>query len=244
MSDGGYIAFRAGLESQSRMPVPTAASPHDQFIVGCDLGQAQDYTALCVVEKITVDASEIIQQKGFEPPRATSVSKKVHHIRHLQRLKLGTGYPEIVQTVGTMLKALPVAKMPPALVVDATGVGRPVIDMMRKAGLKPVSVSITGGHDENYVGSNEWRIPKRNLVSTLAVCMQSGRLKVAPDLSEAETLVSELSNFRVKISSSGHDSYDSWRDSIHDDLCLAACLAVWWAERPVLPRNFVFTMNR
>jgi len=129
-------------------------------------------------------------------------------------------------------------------VVDATGTGRPVIDMMVKSGLRPIAINITGGNVENYVGSNWWNIPKRNLVSTLAVVMQSGRFKVAPDLVEAETFVSELSNFKVKISAAGHDSYNSWRDSIHDDLVLSVALAAWWAERPVLPKNFVFTMNR
>jgi hypothetical protein len=134
--------------------------------------------------------------------------------------------------VSTMLKALPPAKQAPALVTDATGVGRPVIDMMSKAGLRPIAITITGGFDENMVLSNDWRIPKRNLVSTLAVLLQSGRLKVAPDLVEGETFVTELSNFKVKISAAGHDSYNAWRESIHDDLVLSVALAAWWGERP------------
>jgi hypothetical protein len=40
-------------------------------------------------------------------------------------------------------------------------------------------------------------------------------------------------NFRVTISQSGHDSYDAWRERIHDDLVLATALAVWWNERGV-----------
>jgi hypothetical protein len=240
---GGYIAFRAQRESQSRIPLPTQAAPHDAFIVGVDLGQAQDFTAISVLEKTTVDSSEIRQQ-GFEAPTVINKTKKVHHLRHLQRLKLGTGYPQIVETVLTMLKALPAAKQAPALVVDATGVGRPVIDMMKKARLRPIAITITGGHDENRVTSDEWKIPKRNLASTLAVVLQSGRLRVAPDLAEAETFVSELSNFRVKISASGHDSYDAWRESIHDDLVLSVALACWWAERPVMPTTVEWTMAR
>ena len=223
--------------------MPAQASPHDQFVIGCDLGQAQDFTALCILEKVTVDTSEIRQQ-GFEMPTAVNISKKVHHIRHLQRLKLGTGYPEVVEIVGTMLKALPVAKMSAVLVVDKTGVGAPVVDAMIKVRLRPIAVTITGGFEENRVASNDFRIPKRNLVSTLAVLMQSGRLKVSPDLAEAETFVSELSNFRVKISASGHDSYNSWRESIHDDLVLSVALAAWWAERPVMPTRINFSMER
>jgi hypothetical protein len=236
----GIVDYVAG--AKSRIPVPTAAAPHDAFVVGVDLGQAADYSALCVIEKLKIDNSEIRQQ-GFEAPTVVGGTKRVCHLRHLQRLKLGTEYPEVVEIVGTLMKALPPAKVAPALVVDATMVGRPVVDMMVKAGLRPIAVTITGGNAENYAGSNWWNIPKRNLVSTLAVLMQSGRLKVSPELVEAETFVNELANFKVKISSTGHDSYNSWRESIHDDLVLSVALAAWWCERPALPR-VNFTMDR
>jgi hypothetical protein len=213
------------------------------YVLGVDLGQANDFTALCVLEKWR-DSNTVVQQKGFEPPTSITTTRNIFHLRHLQRLKLGTGYPDVVNIVGTMLKALPTAKQAPALVTDATGVGAPVIDMMRKAGLKPIAVTITGGFDENRVASNDYRIPKRNLVSTLAVLLQSGRLKVAPDLAEGETFVSELSNFKVKISAAGHDSYNAWRESIHDDLVLSVALAAWFGERRVLPTSVSWSMER
>jgi hypothetical protein len=40
----------------------------------------------------------------------------------------------------------------------------------------------------------------------------------------------ELLNFRVKISLSGHDTYEAWREQEHDDLVLAVGLAAWLAE--------------
>lgn len=41
-------------------------------------------------------------------------------------------------------------------------------------------------------------------------------------------LSSLLTNFfKVKISTSGHDSYEAWREGDHDDLVLAALLALW-----------------
>jgi hypothetical protein len=202
------------------------------YIVGCDLGQAADFTALSILEKYR-DSTTVIQQKGYERPESITTVRNVFHLRHLQRLKLGTSYVDVCGIVGAMLKSLPPAKNPPALVVDSTGTGRPVVDYMTKAGLRPIAVSITAGHDENRVSSTEFRIPKRNLVSVLAVLLQSGRLKVAPDLSEAETFISELSNFKAKISASGHDSYSAWRESIHDDLVLSVSLAAWYGERDI-----------
>jgi hypothetical protein len=239
----GIVSFANSGAVQAPPPATADGRACEGYIIGCDLGQANDFTALCVLEKLR-DTSTTVQQKGFEPPTSITTTRNIFHLRHLQRLKLGTGYPDVVNIVSTMLKALPPAKQAPALVTDATGVGRPVIDMMQKAGLRPIAITITGGFDENRVASNDWRIPKRNLVSTLAVLLQSGRLKVAPDLAEGETFVSELSNFKVKISAAGHDSYNAWRESIHDDLVLSVALAAWFGERKVLPTHMSWSMAR
>jgi hypothetical protein len=243
---GGIVNWANSLGAGQAPPPPPPATEGrsvEGYIVGCDLGQANDYTALSILEKHR-DTTTEIQQKGFEPPTSVTTVRNLFHLRHLQRLKLGTSYPDVCHVVGTMLKALPGAKLAPALVIDKTGVGAPVFDLMQKAGLKPIGVTITGGFDENRVLSNDWRIPKRNLVSTLAVLLQSGRLKVAPDLAEGETFVSELSNFKVKISAAGHDSYNAWRESIHDDLVLSVALAAWFGERKVLPTHVTWSMAR
>lgn len=60
-------------------------------------------------------------------------------------------------------------------------------------------------------------MPKRNLVSSVQVALQSGRLKIAEDLALAETLRKELLNFRVKVNvSTAHDSYEAWREGDHE----------------------------
>ena len=87
-----------------------------------------------------------------------------------------------------------------------------------------------GGSDSG--SGDDYRVPKRDLVSTLQVLFQAGRLKVAGDLPEARTLTEELLNFKVTINAkTAHDSYESWREGIHDDLVLAVALACWHAEK-------------
>jgi hypothetical protein len=53
---------------------------------------------------------------------------------------------------------------------------------------------------------------------------------VAPALPLAQVLVQELSVFKVKITESLHETYESWRSRDHDDLVLAVALACWGAE--------------
>jgi hypothetical protein len=120
-------------------------------------------------------------------------------------------------------------------------VGAAVVDMLRgSAGLTFDAVTITGGDTQSKAGYGNYRVPKRDLVGGLQVLLQSGRLKIASSLEHAETLRAELLNFRVKINlATGHDSYEAWREGDHDDLVLAAALAVWAARAPGATMIFV-----
>ena len=99
-----------------------------------------------------------------------------------------------------------------------------------------ISVTITGG--ENVTRERqEYRVPKRDLASTLQVLLQNGRLKFADGLPLLDVLLSELQNFKVKINTrTGHDSYEHWRESDHDDLVLSLALACWYGENERTPR--------
>lgn len=184
------------------------------YIVGVDLGQANDYTAIAVAE--------------VRAPAPDGAETAPHYqIRHLERLELGTPYPQQVERVQVIMKGLKGA----LLVVDQTGVGRPVVDMLRAKSLNPYAVSIHGGDATTRDGYN-YRVPKRELVSILQVLLQSKRLQVAKSLPDAQTLVEEMLAFKVTISQTGHDSYgNDWRENPHDDLVLATALACWRGEQ-------------
>ena len=187
------------------------------FVVGVDLGQAQDYTAICVVE-------------------ATGTELVDFQLRYLERLALGTTYPRIVERVEEIVRRLPSGGW--RLAVDATGVGAGVIDILEQAALQPIAITITGGDSVQGEG-RRWRVPKRDLVAVLTVAFQAGRLKIAEALPLAGVFAKELLNFRVKIDArTAHDTYGSWREGEHDDLVLAVALACWQADRSCKPSPF------
>jgi hypothetical protein len=184
-----------------------------EYVVGLDLGQVADYTALVVMECHRVDI----------PGEQTTF-----HVRHIERL-LGRPYPEIVARVKTVMTQ-PALGRQSQLVVDATGCGRPVVDMLVQEGLRPIAVTIHGGDQVHRDGRN-YRVPKRDLVGSLQVCLQTARLKIAEQLPLASILVQELLAFRVRIDpTTAHDSYSAWREKDHDDLVLATALCAWWYE--------------
>lgn len=219
------------------------------FLIGLDLGQAQDYSALCVLERSFVNTGRVVQVEvplattsafdsvTFDEPafRSEPIYARHYAARHLERLPLGTPYPAQVARVKALHDRLKAdTGSAPLLVVDQTGTGRPVVDMLRAVGLAPLAITITGGNAVSRDGL-EFKVPKRDLVSATQVLLQSERLKIAKALPEAQTLTAELLAFKVSISLKGHDSYGNdvgpWREAPHDDLVLAVALACWYGER-------------
>ena len=180
------------------------------WIVGLDLGQARDFTALAVLERV----------QGEGRPAE-------YRVRHLERPPRGSSYPRVAARARELLEHPELRGA--SLVVDATGVGRPVVDLLREHALDPVAVTITAGDAPGGSGS-DLRVPKRDLVATLQVLLATGRLRVAASLPLARTLERELLAFRARVTPAGHDAYETG-EAEHDDLVLAVALACWWGER-------------
>jgi hypothetical protein len=132
------------------------------YILGVDLGQAQDFTAITVLEReerdtgkrrnrpdlmnMSVSYSWGIPQTKSVPVPSGAVTENHYAARHLERLPISSPYPAQVARVKALHDQLKAQEgTAPLLVVDQTGVGRPVVDMLRAAELKPVAVTITGG---------------------------------------------------------------------------------------------------
>jgi hypothetical protein len=207
----------------TRTPSLTLPAEHEpappQCFVGVDQAQVSDWTAVCIAE------------------RHGKAGQGSYQLRHLERLDRGTPYPRIVEHVAAIVRSPEIADRS-TLVVDATGVGRPVIDMLRAEQFKArlVAVVITAGVDVSHEGIY-WHAPKRDLVSAVQVLLQTERLKIAPALPAAELLARELESFEVRLSPAGYDSYSA-RVGEHDDLVLSVALACWAGERNLGPPEF------
>ncbi len=192
------------------------------FIIGVDLGQARDYTAICILERFEEFTGEAARGQWLKQVR--------YEMPHLERLSLGTSYPDIIERLKELIARLPDHERL-KIVVDRTGPGRPVVDLMRKEKLSVIPVTITAGGSVTGGVYGGYNVPKRELVSNLAIIFQAGRLKISRALPEAAQLVEELQNFKMKITVAGNETYEAWRESDHDDLVLATAMACWYGER-------------
>jgi len=208
------------------------------YVLGLDLAQASDWTALCVLARnaqprnageATYDCSHLERWRGESymavPARVERVLAGVRALHDARR------------TDAYMRGERPLPDAPRiALVVDKTGVGAAVVDFLKAAKLDPIGVTIHGGDLVTEAERDDFRVPKRDLAAVVAILLQQRRLRIAAALPLAGTLRHELENFRVTISASGHDRYAaggdalSWREQPHDDLVLAVSLGCWYAE--------------
>ncbi|MBI4908340.1 MAG: hypothetical protein HY820_32235 [Acidobacteria bacterium] len=140
-------------------------------------------------------------------------------VRWLERLALGTPYGKVVDRVERIVADEAIAGKC-QLTVDATGVGAPVVEMIRRRRLEcgVTAVTITGGAKVGGSGQDV-TVPKADLLGGLLVLLEKGELQIARSLAETPRLVTELASMRR---SGGTE---------HDDLAMAVGLACWSAGR-------------
>jgi hypothetical protein len=198
------------------------------YFVGLDLGQSADYTALAVVQSV----KERVEGGNF---------RTVMHLRHLQRYQLRTSYTTIADGVVEVMRSEALngneydptrhrlAKPKAELLVDKTGVGRGVTDILKERGLRFTGIVIHGG-ETTHKTDGAYHVPKKDLVAALEVPFDKGTLKIAEGLELWGVLKEELQSFRRKQNpKTSHVSFEHWRDSDHDDLVLAVAMACWGA---------------
>ena len=199
-----------------------------RYWVGVDFGQANDFTAVTVMERVDQDL----------------------HIPYLSRPPLRTSYERIAAgVVDRLCKLEPVGafgeRREIGLCVDGTGVGRAVVDMLREQLARRRDtptvnfwpVVVTGGNRVTRQGGY-LAVPKRNLITAGVVALQSGRLKVGASVENRDVLMQELRDYRLKINVRGHDQYEPRRIGAHDDLLFSMCLAAWaWSFQETRNRS-------
>jgi hypothetical protein len=177
--------------------------------IGMDLGQKHDHTAIAIIQRAAPHAGPHLL------------------VRYLERLPLGIPYPLIVERIAEIVSHCRQCH----LIVDATGVGEPVVDSLRRAGLacEISAVTITSGQRESRSGSH-YCVPKQDLIAGVQLAMEQNELRLAQSLPDAGALFRELLSVRVQSGFGkiriGADGYGE-----HDDLVIALALACWRARR-------------
>ena len=194
--------------------------PQSNWVIGLDIGQRRDYSAIAVL-----DSAE--ETSGTRDPVTYEyIRRKLIRLRHIERVRIGTPFSGVVDRVGEIV--CDPRLQGSSLVVDATGVGAPVVELLRAARLRCrlIPAQITGGSDESSDAAY-YRVPKRDLVVGLQVLIEQWDFEIVGGSPAAEALVKELTAFKATRSTSGNLRYQGSRD----DLTMALSLAWWWMRK-------------
>jgi hypothetical protein len=202
-------------ESLDKRPMLPKYSPR-RYSVGVDLGQANDFTAIAVLEKAIVPPeTAMFSPVGESPSNRLVDGDIVYDLVYLKRPKLGTPYDTIAKRVADL-----VCELEPegafgelgqvTLSVDGTGVGRGVVDMLdtefkrRGATSRAVPrvdfrrVSVTGSQTTLKRPTRTdgyWSVPKKDLVFPAVAAFQQGKIRIGK-VKDRDALVNELRNYK------------------------------------------------
>jgi len=196
-------------------------------VMGVDIGQKRDPTAIAVVEWEERVVGQKVVKRGNVIVDRRDETEYHYTTRHLERLPLGTPYPDVARRVGQLAEGIKerTGRRPSKLYVDATGVGQPVVDLLREYGVRSVGVYFNHGDKRVEVSRQQVNLGKAYLVSRLQSLLQSGRIHL-PRSDEAQVLAQELMDYEIRVDQDANDRYGAFRVGTHDDLVTALGLAV------------------
>ena len=211
------------------------------WIVAGDMGKRKDPATIAVCQRVTKVRGDATPGPGIYIGHSTPevVYTELDFVM-LEEFPLGTTYRDIVARHKDIVTDKEVFRNVDHL-VDATGVGEAVLEMMHIDLPDCIGLYFTGG-DRVREGKTktELFVPKRDIAMSLLLWHQHDRIHVnqghdrtRDGRRQAEVFQryeEQLSKFKEKIKTTHHTVWENESDADHDDLVIAVAMACWWAQ--------------
>ena len=207
------------------------------IIVGVDVGQRHESSAVCVVEYQRRNEQGIDLSRLRTPGRGVNIAheRTSDHftVRHLERIPAGKPYLEIARRVGDIWSGIQNrGRSVFRGYVDLTGLGDPVLDLLTRETRTSMLTPVYFTHGDRRDRENgAIRLGKAWLVSRLQTLFQGGTLHMPRERPpEYAELIKDLLAYEPKLPANANELYGAFRVGRHDDMVTALGLAV--QERP------------
>jgi hypothetical protein len=172
------------------------------IVVGCDLGQRVDPSAVVVTEVAEVDTGREREERTFADGSSLilPVIETVYRVRYVERLPLRTSFRNVGRRLAEIVRNLEerIERPDITVVADRTGLGIAAVEILREelGSRTPITGAIVTVGDQAHgtLGSFEARIPKAALTSRVQALLDDERIEF-PDSPQAEPLAEELKSF-------------------------------------------------
>jgi hypothetical protein len=183
---------------------------------GLDIGRRQDPAALVILDRQhtpTGQRDPVTYQFNFELNLV---------VRHAETFPLGLPYLELVRRIRSLIKP------GQTLVVDASGVGDPIVELLRLGRHSPQGdggaiqiypIVITGGRTPTDSIQGGQNVPRKNLITNLRILWEKQVIKIPQSMYGKERLLDQLVHL---------EDHPTQKE---DDLAIALSLAAWKASQ-------------
>lgn len=201
-------------------PAVKRVQGYRRFWISADLGQANDFTAVTVIEdeQLPVLNDGIIE---LGPRELTVV--------HADKFR-GVSYVAVCDFLARMLNAQPF-RGKAQLVIDGSSIGRVCSDVLTSENVPHIAIQMTGGTDWSRKGKYT-NASKTLIIENTAVLFASGDLMFADNLPLRSEIESDLASFTITTTSAGNQIIAQTRSSAtgHGDLGVSLCLGAFAAQ--------------
>jgi hypothetical protein len=218
-------------------------APGKEYICAVDIAKKRDYTTIQLYK-----SSQSILHHPVElgrPDQILSFLDLVYQVK-MQAVRY-TEQSRVIRELLGRIKLLHNTQ----LLVDGTGVGEAVVDIMREDGLNPLPIVFTGGSSVQPVYSDfgavfgqgrgenrlnraqvlkEIHVPKEDLVHAGMLVLEQNRLRLAANLQHEDDFKRQMLAFKGKVNEkTGRKKFENESDDIHDDWVVTYLMACWWS---------------
>ena len=212
-----------------------------RYSIMVDVAKKKDFFAIVVFE---ANPRVVAGSPLLGNPDRTVMKYDIVYIEKARELR----YPQMIERIVRITNYAQI-KNDYDLLIDGTGVGDPIIDYVRDAGLFPIPIIFTGGikvsevyEEMGKVFANttdrlqaartlkEIHVPKKDLVSAGQVLMQQGRIFTAQGINYRSDIEEQLMGFIGKVNedTKKRKGYEAETEELHDDLVVCYLMGAWW----------------
>lgn len=189
------------------------------YSVCLDVGSEQDYSVFTILRRLE-------NREGNPAADKPDYGLPHYGLVYLEQMPLKTRYPDVYDRAEYILKSI---HNDAHFLVDASGVGNPVVQAMQH--LNPIPIVIVSGLTVNVRESGGYNVPKRDIVTALQGVMHSRRLQIAKALPFQEQLKKQILGFKMKPRESGNVEFAAMSERTHDDVVMSLAINIWYNEK-------------
>jgi hypothetical protein len=192
------------------------------YFIGLDLGRDRDYSAVVIL------ALRQEEHGSYDHQRLVQPTRRILEVIGLKRIARGTEYVKVVGYVRRLISRLHAragwgaAPVRVHLIMDSAGPGQVALELVRaqRMDINFIPAILTAGHEHGRSPSGKTTVPRREIIATLRYLLEVELFRLHREHPHAEILRKEVAAVRP-----------DGGQYAHDDLVIAAALAVWYATR-------------